>query len=132
MERKKTVIFQTRILAAGEMLCAGVILGIYWLLGRLNRAVVLGILMGAVLAVGNFLFMALTADLASDRAAKQDVQGGQLLIRNSYLLRLAGLFGILFLCAKSGWFDLVALVLPILFVSPILIAVELFRKAGSL
>ena len=33
-------------------------------------------------------------------------------------------------CALSGWFDLIALVLPLLFVRPILTIAEFFRKKG--
>lgn len=131
MESKKTVFYETGIVAAGETLCTGLMLGIYALLGWLDASVLLGGLVGALLAIGNFLFMAVSADMAADRAQKQDVKGSQLLIRNSYLLRLAALFGVLFLCAGSGWFDILALVLPLTFVSPIILTAESLRKAGG-
>lgn len=131
MESKKTAFFETGIVAAGEMLCTGAMFGIYGLLGRFDTSVLMGGIVGLILATANFLFMAMAADIAADRAEKQDVRGGQLLIRNSYLLRMAVLFGVLFLCARSGWFDLIALVLPLILVSPILFTVEAFRKAGG-
>lgn len=131
MDSKKTVFYETGIVAAGEVLCTGGMLGIYGLLDMLDTSVLLGSIVGTVLATGNFLFMALGAEMAADKAEKQDVRGGQLLIRNSYLLRLAALFGALFLCARSGWFDLLALVLPLAFVSPVLFTAEAFRKAGG-
>lgn len=131
MESKKAVFTETGIVALGEVLCTGLMLGIYALLGRLDASVLLGSLMGTILAMGNFFFMAVMAEMAADRAEKQDVRGGQLLIRNSYLLRMTVLFGLLFLCAGSGWFDSLALVLPLTFVSPILVTTEALRKAGG-
>jgi hypothetical protein len=38
---------------------------------------------------------------------------------------------VLFLCAKSGLFDVVALVLPLVFVRPILAIAEFFKKKGA-
>jgi hypothetical protein len=38
--------------------------------------------------------------------------------------------GILFACAKSGLFDVVALVLPLVFVRPTITVAEFFRKKG--
>ena len=52
-------------------------------------------------------------------------------MRNSYILRLLVLFVILFACAKSGVFNLIALVLPLVFVRPTLTVAEFFRKKGA-
>ena len=39
--------------------------------------------------------------------------------------------GVLILCAKSGYFDVIALVLPLVFVRPILTIKEFFKKKGA-
>ena len=75
--------------------------------------------------------MALGTSLAADKAENQDVKGGSLLVRNSYMLRLLGLFVVLILCAKTEVFNLIALVLPLVFVRPTLTVVEFFRKKGA-
>ena len=59
------------------------------------------------------------------------MSGGSLLVRNSYMLRLLVLFLILIFCAKTEVFNLIALVLPLVFVRPTLTAVEFFRKKGA-
>ena len=74
--------------------------------------------------------MAIVASLAADRAERQDVEGGQKLIRSSYPIRLLLLVVILFACGKSGVFNVIALVLPLLFVRPSLTIAEFFRKKG--
>ena len=38
--------------------------------------------------------------------------------------------GLLILCAKSGVFDVLALVLPLVFVRPVITIAEFFRKKG--
>ncbi len=131
MDSKKIVFHETKIAAVGEVICTAVMLGIYALLGKFDTSVLLGGIVGAVLAVGNFFFMAVGTSLAADKALQQDVKGGQLLIRNSYMLRLVVLFVVLFACAKSGLFNLFALVLPLAFIRPALTIVEFFRKEGK-
>lgn len=103
----------------------------YALAGRLDRSVVLGGMLGGLLSICNFFFMAVGASLAADRAEQQNVKGGTALVRMSFLLRYLVLFLILFAAAKSKRFDLLALVLPLVFVRPILMLGEFFRKSGE-
>lgn len=131
MNSQKIVFQETRIVALGEVICTAVMIGVFALLGKYDTSVLLGGIAGAILAVGNFFFMAVGTSLAADKAEQQDVKGGQLLIRNSYMLRLVVLFALLFACAKSGLFNLFALVLPLVFVRPTLTIAEFFRKKGS-
>lgn len=130
-ESRKLVFKETGIILAGEAICAAVMLGVYALLGFFSLKVLLGGLVGVVLACGNFFFMAVIATLAADRAQAQDVEGGQKLMKSSYPLRLLVLALILVGCALSGWFDLIALVLPLVFVRPIITVAEFFRKKGA-
>lgn len=131
MDSRKQVFRETGIIALGVLPCSCVMLCIYGLLGAFSTAVLLGAIMGAVLAIANFFFMAIFVTVASDKATGQDVKGGQLLVRNSYMLRLIILFVILFACAKSGYFSPLPLVLPLLFVRPTITVAEFFRKKGE-
>ena len=129
-QSRKLVLKETAIIAVGEAVCVALMCGVYALLGKLDLSVVLGGLVGLLVATGNFFFLAVAATLAADRAEAQDVEGGQKLMRSSYPIRLLVMAAVLFLCAKSGMFDVIALVLPLLFVRPVLAAVEFFRKKG--
>ena len=131
MDSRKIVYHETAIIAAGVAVCTAVMFAVYFLLGQFDMQVLLGGLVGAGLSIGNFFFMALGTSLAADKAEAQDVKAGQLLVRNSYMLRLVVLFVILFACAKSGLFNLFALVLPLVFVRPTLTVAEFFRKKGE-
>ncbi len=131
MDSKKIVLHETRIVAIGEAICTVVMFGIFALLGKFGTNVLLGGIVGVLLATGNFFFMAVGTSLAADKAEQQEVKSGALLIRNSYMLRLVVLFIVLFACAKSGFFNLFALVLPLVFVRPVLTIAEFFRKTGD-
>lgn len=131
MDPRKIVFQETAVVAVGEVICTAAMIGIFALMGYLNTGVVLGAIVGMVLAIGNFLFMAIGASLAADKAQAQDVKGGQSLLQMSMLLRYAVLFIVLFACGRSGMFNLIALVLPLIFVRPTLTIAEFFRKPGE-
>lgn len=130
-ESRKFVIRQTALVLAGVMVCVAVMIGVYALLGKFGLPVLLGGIVGGLLSTANFFFMAVGATLAADKAEEDNVKGGKALIQSSYMIRLVVLFVILFACAKSGWFDLLALVLPLAFVRPVLSLLEFFRKSGE-
>jgi len=131
MNIRKFILRQVGIIAIGQLICVGAMTGIFALLGRFHWSVVLGGVIGTILSLGNFFFMAISADMAADKAASQDVKGGQAAIKSSFLLRLLVIFAILFLFAKSGLVNILAMVLPLAFVRPILTVAEFFRKKGD-
>ena len=130
MDSRKLVFKDTAIILCGEILCVGVMFAIYALLGYFDTSVLLGGIAGAVVAAANFFFMAMMTQLAADRAENQDVEGGKKLLKASYPIRLLVLALVLIACGKSGFFDVLALVLPLVFVRPILMIAEFFRKKG--
>jgi hypothetical protein len=131
MNSTKIVWQETGIVAAGVLVCTALMIGVFALVGKFDISVLLGGAVGALLAVGNFFFMAVGITLAADKAENQEVNAGKLLARNSYLLRLLVLGVLLFACAKSGIFNLLALALPLTFVRPALTIAEFFRKTGG-
>ena len=131
MESKNYVLKQTAVLALGQAVCVAAMVGIFALLGQFDYTVVLGGIMGGVVATLNFLFMAIGISLAADKATEQNVKGGKSLVTGSYMLRLILMFVVLFACAKSGHFHVIALVAPLVLVRPILTVAEFFTKKGS-
>ena len=130
MESRKFVYRQTGIVALGVGLCAALMIGIFALVGAFDLTVLWGGLLGSILSVGNFFFMALAATVAADKAVAQDVAGGQKLMKSAYPLRLLVLAVLLFALAKSGICNVLALVLPLAFVRPVLTAAEFFKPKG--
>lgn len=128
MDSRKTVFKETAIVLIGLLICTGVMFGVYALLGYFSSKVLLGGIVGVMAAAANFFFMAVAVSLAADKAQQQDVDGGQKLIKGAYPIRLLALAVVLFACGKSGYFDVLAMVLPLAFVRPVLTVAEFFRK----
>ena len=128
MTNRNLLFRDTAVVAAGQALCTAVMIGIFALIGRYDLSVLLGGIVGALIAIANFFIMSLFVNLAADKAEAQDVAGGQKLI---YMGRMAGLFLVLILCAKSGLFHVLTLVFPLGFTRPILTAATIFKKKGG-
>ena len=128
MDSRKIVFRETKVIAIG--VAAGVLLMeiVFALLGRIDRSVLLGGLVGGLLAILNFFFMAVNVNQAADRAVDQDVKAGKSLIHTSYATRMVVIFIVLFACVKSGLCDVFASVIPLLFVRPVISIAEFFRK----
>lgn len=128
MESRKVVYKETGIILIGEAVCLVLMLAVFALLGRFSTKVLLGGIVGTVLSVLNFFFMAVNAVMAADKAANQDVKGGKKQIKLSYSMRMILIFVILFAFVKSGLCHPLASVLPLAFVRPVITIAEFFRK----
>jgi hypothetical protein len=128
MDMRKYVLRQTLVVALGETVGVAAMIGIYALLGQLDSKVLLGGLVGGLVAVANFFVMAIGVNIAADKAEKQDVKGGQATIKGSYMLRMIGMFVVLFAFAKSGLCNVIALVVPLVFSRFTLTLQEFFRR----
>lgn len=131
LESRKIVFRETAMVAIGVVICTAMMYGVYFLLSLFSQKVLLGGAVGCLLAIANFFLMAVGTAVAADKAEQQNVKGGQGVIQMSMLIRYVALFVILFACGKSGFFDLIALVLPLVFVRPVLTFAEFFRKSGD-
>ena len=131
MDSRKIVYQETAVVAIGEAICVALMLVVFALLNMFDRSVLLGGIIGGVLTVANFFFMAVGTALAADKAEGQDVKGGKAVISMSYGLRMVLLFVLMYACVKSGLCDVVALVIPLVFVRPVLTIAEFFRKKGE-
>ena len=131
MNNRKFVLSQAMTVLIGELILSALMVAVFAVLGYFDLSVVYGAAAGVVIAAANHTLLILGVMAASGKAEKQDVKGGQALVQMSYIGRLAGLFLILVLCAKSGVFNLIALVLPLVFTRPILTFSEFFHKKGG-
>ena len=131
MNSRKFILRQTGLLALGELICIAAMIGLFSLLGFLDYKVIVGGVIGGLLAVGNFFFMAITSDAAADKAMEQDVKSGKSAMKLSYSSRLIILGVLMFVFAKSGHCDVIAMGCPLFFVFPIIMVIEFFRKAGG-
>ena len=131
MDNRKYVISQAVTVLIGELILSALMVAVFAVLGYFDRSVLFGAAAGAVIATVNHVVLVLGVLMASAKAENQDVKGGQALVQMSYMGRLLGLFLVLVLCAKSGMFNLIALVIPLVFTRPILTITDHYNKKGG-
>lgn len=131
MSNRNFIRSQVLTVLIGELALSTIMVGIFAILGYFDIAVILGAAAGSVIATANHLILVLSVMAASARAEQQDVKSGQALVQISYVSRLIGLFAVLVICAKSGIFNLITLVLPLAFTRLILTIADHFSKKGG-
>lgn len=131
MDVRKFVIHKTALVLTGQAVCIFIMLGIFALLGRLDRSIILGGICGGIISAANFFFMAVGVTVAADKVQQQNVQRGKATIRASYIGRMIVISLLLFALAKSGSCDVFAMVIPLAFTRPILTLSEFFRKEDT-
>lgn len=127
MDSRKVVMRETAAMAVGEILLSAAMVGVFAALGYFKMNVLWGALFGCLVMIVNHLLLAITVSMATDRAAKGNVQQAQKMIQLSSSTRLILLGVVLVVCLKLGANPL-ALLLPLLFARPILMLWELFGK----
>ena len=130
MDHKKDVFQELLPATAGVLLCSGVMVGVYALIGKFSMNVVLSALGGSAVIILNYLCLALTVTLATRKAEQGDTKGAQNMISLSSLLRLLLMGAMLFGGIKLGG-NVIALVLPLVFLRPVLMVSGLMRKKGG-
>ena len=130
MEIKKVVYKELLLVALGVLLCSGIMVGIYALIGRFSLKVLLSALCGSMVIILNHVALAVTVSKATKKAQEGDPKGAQTMVSMSSLVRLLVMGVMLFAGVKLGG-DVLALVLPLVFLRPVLMVGELFRKKGD-
>ena len=129
MQKHREILRQVCRLMVALAVCVAIMLGVYALLGAFTSSVVVGAILGFVLAVGNFVSLSITVSNAMDRAARdKDPQRAQLSIQASGVIRLLVLAAIYILLFRAKVCDPVAALLPLLMAQAVLKLEEFFRK----
>lgn len=102
---------ETKYIAAVVLVCSAVMQAVYLIIGQWNYRVLLGNLLGAALAAGNFFLMGLTIQKALGKSEKDAAQQMKL----SQRLRMLMIIVVAVIGAVMPCFDLVAVLLPLLF-----------------
>ena len=131
MNSRQYILKQTAVVAVGHAIGSGIICGAFALLGYFDRSVLLGSVVGSVIAIINFFLMSMGVMMAADKASAQDVKGGKATIRFSFTGRLVFMAAALIIFAKSGLCNVLSLVLPLVLTRPILTFTEFFGKSGD-
>lgn len=129
MRKHQDILRQSGQLAVAVALCIAAMLAVYALAGYYTTKVLVGALIGFVLAMGNFLALCITVSNALDRAANGgSPQKAQLEIQTSSVVRPVVLVIFYILIFRAKLCDPVAAILPLLFAQVSLKLIEFFRK----
>lgn len=128
---RKDVLRQMAVVSAGQLIFAGIMIGIYAALGYYSQKILWSVLAGSGLAIINHFVLCVVATLAADKAEAGDVAGGQKLLKGTYPIRLLVLAAALVVLAKTGAFDVLALALPVTFVHLTVMLWSFFSKKGA-
>lgn len=127
-QSRKDVLLQTALVTVGVAVCSGIMLGVYGLLGYFDLKVLLSAGIGTALTVLNFFAMAVIATLAADKVQDDNGKTSKAILSGTMMLRLLVVFGAAFVLLKSNVCSPLPLLLPMLFVRPVLMLGEFFRK----
>lgn len=130
MDSRKIVYRETAIIAVGECILSAAMVVVFALLGHFKMNVLWGALLGSCVMIANYFFMAVTVNLAADRAERGEVQQAQKMVQLSSTVRLV-LMGVVLVVGIKLGANVLALFLPILFTRPILMLSEFCGKKGN-
>ncbi|MBR4889023.1 MAG: ATP synthase subunit I [Clostridia bacterium] len=132
MYRNRDVIRQIGRVTLGEVVCVAIMLGVYALLGYFTMKVLLGALLGCLLAILNFFFLSMAVTRAIDRATTTgEAAKAKLSVQSSSTLRLLAMAVVLFIAFQADVCDPLASLLPLLFLQISMNIMEFFRKDGE-
>ncbi len=127
MDARKIVMKETIAVAVGVLLLTGAMVGIYAALSYFTIKVLWSALVGSLVIIMNHFFMAITINMAADRAALGDVEQAQKMVRTSSAGRLVAMGAALVVCLLLKAEPL-PLLLPLLFARPVLMVWSFFSK----
>ena len=97
---------------------------------KFNLSVILGAVAGWAVAVAYYVSIIVFVDMATKKANENDVAGGEKLLQLSRSVRMVGVFAILILLIITKAFDVLALVLPQLFIRPAVAIADALQRKG--
>ena len=130
MDSRKDVMKELLLVTVGVLLCSAIMVGVFALLGKFSVNVLISALAGSFIIILNYFFLAVTVTLAADKAQAGKTDEAKKMMRLSPMVRLVVMAAALFIGIKAGG-NVIALVLPLVFLRPVLMVGEFFRKKGD-
>lgn len=141
---KLSVYIDTVWLALGEAIVALLVSVAFLIFKSFNYTVITGAVLGGAVTTVNFLILSVGINRAvnkyisergegemDDEAAEKYAQANGMAIQNammkSYVFRMLLMIGSLVLAGISGWFNVIATVIPLLMYRPILYSTEIIK-----
>lgn len=126
MKNKNPVITETLRILVGMAICLGLMLLVYLAIGKFSIPVLIGGIVGTVMAVGNFFFMGVGLSNLADDATESKIR---LRSQTGFLIRTLAMLALLVVVIKFLGCDALATLLPLLFVRPVLMLEQFIQKS---
>ena len=130
MDTRRIVLKETAIIGLGELVCSAVMVGIFAAVGQFSLSVLLSALTGCAVITANYFLMAVAVSNAANRAEGGEVERAKQSVQLSSLVRLVCMGVVLFVAIRLGA-NVIALLLPLLFMRPVVMVTAFFRKKGD-
>lgn len=127
-KNKNPVIVETLRISVGMTVCLALMLGVYLLIDKFETAVWLGGLVGTLVAVGNFLFMAIGLSNLAEDATEARIR---IKTQSSFMIRTAAMLGILVVAVLFVKCDPLATALPLLFIRPVIMVEQFIQRSKT-
>lgn len=124
---KQQVFRELTLFALGQLLVLALVCVGFFLAGHWAWSVLAGAAVGAILASINYALIAVGVFRAVDKAEQGDIAAGRRAMTASMIGRYLLMIGVLVVGAKSGFCNVIAMVIPLAMTRPLLFAAELFR-----
>ena len=150
MKNKNSATATLTALVFGELIVSASTVGVSVLIEKYSYKVVTGVIFGFLVAVFNFIFLTISVNRAvnkfvelrgnaemseeeAEKFAAEHIGGIQTAQKLSYLVRTATMIGALVLAFITGYFNVLATVIPLLAFQPILLVSQLIlqKKGGQ-
>ncbi len=145
MKKKSLPLYEIISLLIGELTISLVICGVYLLIHKFSYKVITGAALGTSVMVLNFLFLAIYAARAFDKAAKlrgdKEMSDEEIerftekhtaeinnAIKLSFIIRTVSMLAALIVAFILEWFDVIATVIPLLAFRPIITVSALIKE----
>lgn len=125
MKLSPAIIKETRHIAIGVLVGDAVMIAVFALLKRLDYTVFLGAALGSVAVILNFLLLCIRA-----QRAMEDPERARVIIQRSYTFRMLFMVAVMALGVAAPCFHTVAVVIPFLFQSMTIFAMQLPEMLG--
>ena len=124
--KKNPVIRATLGLSIGMVICFAVMLGVYWLIGKLEPLILISGAVGTAVAIGNFFFMAVGLSSIPEGTDAMQIK---LRTQGSFMVRTFAVLAILVVAIKVFGCNAIATLIPLLFTRPIFMVEQFILKA---
>ena len=140
MKPNQTVLRETARMALGIALCAGIMFGVYALLGKLGGSVVAGGLYTSALTILNFFVMGMTVQAITNEVGKKERTDEEIenlstqmkaRMKTSYSMRTLAMLALVVVGIVVFKFDGLATVLPLAFPRAVLLILQITGRVNT-